>query len=311
MTLVGSLARIVLVCRDAERLAAFYADAFGFAYIDAAPKPDAGLAALFGLDHGQLLTKRLRLGEQTVALVQPYPLGRSYPDDVAGWDPLFQHFALVVSAMPAAYARLRAVGGWTAISAGGPQQLPAASSGVTAFKFRDPEGHPLELLAYGKNAAPPPWTPPSAALFLGIDHSAISVADTARSVAFYEGLGLRRKAASLNTGVEQDKLDDIARTHVEVTAMAPVLRGTPHVELLCYRGRFDRRDRLAEPPDIAATELVFAVETADALDALCRTHRAAVVSGPVRHGGATSLLIRDPDGHLLRFETALANAGAV
>jgi hypothetical protein len=43
--------------------------------------------------------------------------------------------------------------------------------------------------------------------------------------------------SSLNRGPEQDKLDGVAETLVEVTALAPPIYSTPHVELLCYRGR--------------------------------------------------------------------------
>ena len=99
-------------------------------------KPDATV---------RLLT--LRLGEQEIELVGFHAVGRSFPP-VAGWSPLFQHFAIVVADMAAAYAQLRAQPGWSAISIGGPQVLPPASGNVTAFKFRDPEGHPLELLAF-------------------------------------------------------------------------------------------------------------------------------------------------------------------
>ena len=73
----------------------------------------------------------------------PYPAGSRSPDL---W---FQHFAIVVSDMDAAYARLRAAG-VPPISFGGPETLPEQNGGVRAFKFREPDGHPLELL----------WFPP-------------------------------------------------------------------------------------------------------------------------------------------------------
>ncbi len=41
--------------------------------------------------------------------------------------------------------------------AAGPERLPARSGGVSAFKFRDPDGHPLELLAFPPEAVPPIW----------------------------------------------------------------------------------------------------------------------------------------------------------
>ena len=175
-------------------------------------------------------------------------------------DPRFQHFAIVVSDMTAAYANLQAFRNWTAISADGPQILPPSSGGVTAFKFRDPEGHPLELLAFAPGATPAHWAFQSGNLCLGIDHSAISVADTDRSVAFYSRLGLARTASSLNVGPEQEKLDDLVGAVVEVTALAPPIQTVPHVELLCYRRNFDRRKVSTNRNDVAATQLVFEVE---------------------------------------------------
>ena len=46
---------------------------------------------------------------------------------------------------------------------------------------------------------------------------------------------------------EQDKLDDVAMALVEVTALTPPRSSTPHVELLCYRGRFDRGSPSVRP----------------------------------------------------------------
>ena len=152
---------------------------------------------------------------------------------------------------------------------------------MTAFKFRDPEGHPLELLAYPAGAAPAPWrTRPAGETLLGVDHSAISVLETARSIAFYEGLGLTVSGRSLNRGPEQEKLDGVADPHVEVTALSPV-QAKPHLELLRYRGEKlgtpnDMRDN-----DVAATRIIFEAEE------------------PAGDGSTGARLLRDPDGHRL------------
>ena len=45
----------------------------------------------------------MRLGKQEIALVGLKPPGRPYPIHVAGWNPLFQHIAIVVSNMATAY----------------------------------------------------------------------------------------------------------------------------------------------------------------------------------------------------------------
>jgi catechol 2,3-dioxygenase-like lactoylglutathione lyase family enzyme len=292
-----------LICREAERLAEFYTRGFGFVRTDASSAVGPAFAKQIGLSGGHVGITYLRLGEQEIALAQSDPPGRSYPNQVAGWDPLFQHFAIVVADMAAAYARLRTLGGWTAISTSGPQTLPLSSGAVTAFKFRDPEGHPLELLEYAAGAMPARWASRSGTPYLGIDHSAISVADTQRSVAFYGGLGLQCIGSSLNVGAEQEKLDDVAGAIVEVTALAPPVISTPHVELLCYRGDFDRRTDSARPNDVAAAQLVFEVESHEALDALLADSREAVVSGPIQSdSGCERAMLRDPDGHWLCLE---------
>ena len=205
VTSVQKLSRIILICREAEQLAEFYIRAFGFVRLEDSPKSDPGFTELIGSANGQVRLTSLRLGNQVISLAETQPPGRSYPKNVPGWDPRFQHFAIVVSDMTAAYANLQAFRNWTAISTDGPQILPPSSGGVTAFKFRDPEGHPLELLAFAAGATPAHWAFQSGNLCLGIDHSAISVADTDRSVAFYSRLGLARTASSAQRGSRTGK----------------------------------------------------------------------------------------------------------
>jgi catechol 2,3-dioxygenase-like lactoylglutathione lyase family enzyme len=273
---------VTLVSAAPDILAGFYESALGFSRV---ATRDADVT--------------LRLGGTTVALIRADPPGRSYPAAVPGWSPLFQHVAIVVSDMAAAYSHLSAQRGWTAISTAGPEPLPAASGGVTAFKFHDPEGHPLELIAFPRGRAPSVWQRAHGAeMFLGIDHSAISIADTTRSVAFYERLGFVRTGGSLNRGIEQDRLDRISGAQVAVTAMSLPEHPTPHVELLCYAGTFDRDAPLQAVNDIAATRLVLGVDDAAAVRAIGQRFEDTVVP-PARQGGYAGAMLRDPDGHLL------------
>jgi catechol 2,3-dioxygenase-like lactoylglutathione lyase family enzyme len=278
-----SLARIEMVSRDPDVLAEFYKDAFGFRRM-------AGSGDV-----------EMVLGSQTVRLIRTRPGGRVYPADVAGWSPLFQHIAIVVADMALAYAHLSKLPGWQPISTSGPQLLPATSGGVSAFKFRDPEGHPLELLAFPPGAVPPQWQTASTDVCLGIDHSAVSVSNTANSIAFYQGLGLHRSSGSLNTGRAQAMLDDVTEPVVEVTALTPV-QATPHVELLCYRGEFDRHIQVQARNDITATRLVLTIESRAALDAICASASSARVSGPELQEDTYHALLHDPDGHLIWLE---------
>ncbi|TNC07258.1 glyoxalase [Methylobacterium terricola] len=285
------LARVVLNAANPEALAEFYRDALGFTDAEADPA-----AVADGRDGARIV--RLRLGDQRLDLAAA--AGRPYPGDVPGYSLLFQHCALIVSDMAAAHARLSAHPGWRPITTAGPVRLPASSGGVTAFKFRDPAGHPLELLAFPADAVPEAWRPDARDVCLGLDHSAISVADTARSVAFYESLGMRVASRSLNTGPEQARLDGVADPTVEVTGLGFPDGPPPHVELLCYRGIASRPAPDLRLDDVAATRLVIAMTDGEALRAVCAAHAGRLVSGTPKAGSGDALL-RDPDGHLVQL----------
>ena len=289
--MVKRLARIEMVCEKPQALANFYRDAFGFLESDIGEDFTSGVRR----------TVRMRLGNQEIALLGVDPLGRRYPVSVAGWNPLFQHIAIVATDISNAYERLSTVPGWSPISTAGPQLLPAASGGVRAFKFRDPEGHPLELITFAPDAIPTRWQICSDNCCLGIDHSAVSVADTQRSIAFYQDLGLNCTAGSLNIGPEQEKLDDVQNPVVEVTALTPP-QSEPHLELLCYRGGFDRNVK-QNTNDVTATRLVFSVENRDELKMLCASNLDnLVISAAEGEGCRQRVFLCDPDGHLICLE---------
>ncbi len=148
MSTVQRLSRISLVCREPDRLGCFYERAFGFVRSKQSETGGTALESLLRIPGAEAKVIRMGLGEQTIELVGIKPEAQAYPPEVPAWSTLFQHFAIVVSDMAAAWAKLSAQKGWHPISTAGPQALPASSGGVAAFKFRDPEGHPLELLAF-------------------------------------------------------------------------------------------------------------------------------------------------------------------
>ncbi|HKW53704.1 MAG TPA: VOC family protein [Stellaceae bacterium] len=314
MTARPRIARFSLTTADAERLAAFYGDALGFERVAAEERGGRGFARLMGIDEARARVALLRLGRQEVELVAFAAPGEPYPAEVAGNDLAFQHMAIVVSDMQAAYARLREKGGWTPITRPEPQRLPASSGGVAAFKFRDPEGHPLELLEFPAGSVPPAWQGAAeAGPCLGIDHSAISVRDTARSVAFYERLGFAVTAWSLNRGIEQERLDGVPGAVVEVTALGYPGAVPPHLELLSYRIPAPRPAARLRSNDVAATRLVLEVDELPELARRLESASAAVVSSGVvsNDRGRRAVLLRDPDGHalcLLDGAAALADA---
>jgi catechol 2,3-dioxygenase-like lactoylglutathione lyase family enzyme len=294
------LASFGLTTPDANRLSEFYEHALSFRLLGTQRRSGPDFERLTGVEGGASAIT-LGLGDEVVELLQFDRPGRPYPGGAVSSDLCFQHFAIIVADIQLAYQRLVSVGGWTAISTDGPQRLPASSGGVTAFKFRDPDGHPLELLAFPDGQMSQHWKARSGGdLFLGIDHSAISVANTGVSIAFYEGLGLRVAARSLNRGLEQERLDAVNHAQVEVTALQTE-RITPHLELLCYRSVIHGENIMVRGNDVAATRLVF---EADRLSS---------------EGAMAPQGLIDPDGHRLVISApihvssptkALANTGS-
>ena len=249
---VRAIDRFCLVSANAGRLAVFYEAAFDARVLRRDRRAGEPLKSA--------RTVTLAIGNEYIELITFDNAGKPYPADAIVSDVTFQHFAMVVPNIEEAYSRLRAIDGWQPISRGGPQQLPASTGGVTAFKFRDPEGHPLELIEFRQDAMPARWQDSaSSSIVRGIDHTAISVADFAVSIAFYEALGLRVSGRSINHGGEQDRLDGIDSTRVEVIALTPP-DPTPHIELLSYTTR--RFVPAAGPRDIAATQVVFTADVA-------------------------------------------------
>jgi hypothetical protein len=103
--------------------------------------------------------------------------GRPIPADSLSNDRWFQHSCLVVNAMEAALAALQpafAAGRIQPISSA-PQRLPdwnTAAAGIVAYKFCDPEGHPLELLQFPPDKGEARWHVQALGPLLGIDHNA-------------------------------------------------------------------------------------------------------------------------------------------
>lgn len=290
------LLRVERNTTDLDRAVAFYRDALGFEMVAQEPLPRnrAGSTAVRPQPPRRVL---LALGAQRLGLAE-FPDATAYPATATSCDTCFQHCAIVVSDMQAAHRQVMAHGA-VAITQGGPQRLPPSTGSVTAFKFRDPDSHPLELIAFPPGTGDPRWqTATTKGPTLGIDHSAISVADIARSIAFYERLGLHVAARGVNRGSEQQRLDDLPGVEVDVVALAGATP-TPHLELLGYR---HPRGRVAPPDD----------PTAVAADRLAWQDGAARMSGEAgfdaghvtagRDHDATTSLLRDPDGHWLELQ---------
>jgi catechol 2,3-dioxygenase-like lactoylglutathione lyase family enzyme len=275
----GAMIRSALACvgisvHDLAGMERFYTQALGFERAAAPAAADPALAALLGAASLRILP--LQRGNQALELWQSGPPGAAYPAGSRANDAWFQHCALVTDDIEAAYANLQKHQ-FTSISRHGPQHLPG---GIIAFKFRDPESHPLELIQF-------PQANPATAH--GIDHAAIVVADAARSIAFYaQTLGLAVTARQRNHGAEQDALDDLDGAIADVIALSPA-RPSPHVELLAYAAPLGRP---APPGQAKTSHLVFTVDAMP--EHLPHTHLC---------DGRVAAVALDPDAHALVIMT--------
>jgi catechol 2,3-dioxygenase-like lactoylglutathione lyase family enzyme len=253
---------------------------------------------------------RMRLGDEEIELTEYLaPRGRPAPVDSRSHDRWFQHIAIIVSDMDRAYRWLRTHK--VAHASSGPQRLPdwnTSAGGIWAFYFKDPDGHPLEILQFPADKGHPKWHRPTDRLFLGVDHTAIVVADTDASLRFYqEVLGMRIAGHSENYGAEQEHLNAVFGARLRITALRA--EAGPGIEFLEYLAPRDGRPM---PADERANDLVHWQTTLVTRDAAAtaralRAARAVMISPdliplPDRAlGFARGMLVRDPDGHVIQL----------
>jgi hypothetical protein len=78
--------------------------------------------------------------------------------------------------------------------------------------------------------------------------------------------------------------------------------------LLCYRDRFAQHEAPARTNDRAATQLIFTIESPEALELLSAQNAGARLSGPILFDdGKLRALFREPDGHLIGLEASSTN----
>lgn len=265
------------------------------------------LQGVFGL---RMRVVRMRLGKESIELTEYLtPKGRPIPVDSRSHDRWFQHIAIIVRDMDRAYAWLRQHKVQHASS--GPQRLPdwnKNAAGIRAFYFKDPDGHSLEILQFPPDKGDPKWHRPTDKLFLGIDHTAIVVADTDASVKFYrDSLGLKVVGESENYGMEQEHLNNVFGARLRITTLHAA--AGPGIELLEY---LTPRDGRPIPADERANDLIHWQTTLITRDVetaatRMRTGKFAFVSpGPVTTPEDTlkfvkGFLVRDPDGHVMQL----------
>jgi catechol 2,3-dioxygenase-like lactoylglutathione lyase family enzyme len=307
---IRAIGPIQITVGDMERSTDFYSRVLTFEKVSDQEVAGDEVEHLYGVFGARIRAVHMKLGNESIELIQFLaPRGRPIPMDSRSNDLWFQHIAIIVSDMDKAYAVLRQ--NKVEHASTGPQRLPdwnKNAGGIKAFYFKDPDEHPVEVLEFPAGKGDPKWHRVDNRLFLGIDHTAIAVADTEGSLKFYHDLlGLRVAGESENYGTEQEHLNNVFGARLRITALrAPE---GPGIELLEY---LSPRDGRAYPPDEHANDLVHRATQLQATDAdvavraLSAAHTKFVSSGavltPMQYTGfRKALLVRDPDGHAIEI----------
>ncbi len=308
--LVSGVSAVGLTVSDLDRSVDFYTKVLDFRKVSEREVYGTDYEHLEGIFGLRMRIARLQLGDEFLELTEYLvPHGRPAPPDSRSNDGWFQHVAIIVSDMDKAYARLRA--NKVEHASTGPQLLPEtipAAAGIRAFYFHDPDDHPIEVLNFPPDKGDAKWHRQTNQLFLGIDHSAIVVTDTDKSLAFYRDLlGMKVVGESENAGVEQEHLNNVFGARLRITSLRA--GSGPGVEFLQYlapsTGRPYPDDE--KPNDLIHWQTRFeAPNVEDAMKGLLKVRSELISTGvvdlPKHEGGySKSVLARDPDGHAVEI----------
>jgi catechol 2,3-dioxygenase-like lactoylglutathione lyase family enzyme len=295
-----------LTVSNMDESVVFFEQALDFKKVSDRVIADRNYDYLTGVFGTRVRQATLQLGDESIMLEQFLsPSGQGIPVDSRSNDLWFQHFAVVVSDMEKAFERVKkfAISGISSA----PQTIPEsnkAAAGIKAYKFKDMDGHPLELLYFPADKGNPKWQKGGDKLFLGIDHSAIGISNTERSAAFYENLiGLKVAGGTVNTGPTQEQLDNAFGAVVRITGLRPPSPNGPGLEFLQYVTPSGGRPAPSNtrPNDLVATRTVVAVDDLASLALKLQQSNVTFISPDVVSvtgaGYSKGLMVKDPDGH--------------
>jgi catechol 2,3-dioxygenase-like lactoylglutathione lyase family enzyme len=295
---VTSVDSIGMTVEDMDRAVDFYTRVLTFDKVSDVEVAGREVELLQGIFGARLRVVRLRLGDEWIELTEYLaPKGRPLPADMRPNDRAFQHAAIIVSDMDAAYRRLRQFKVEHAST--GPQRLPdwnPNAGGISAFYFRDPDRHFLEILHFPAGKGLAKWQHTNR-LFLGIDHTAIVVGDTDQSLRLYrDAFQMTVAGESENYDTEQEHLNNVFGARLRITALRAA--DGPGIELLEYLAP---RDGHPSPPDLRANDIAhwqttLITDAPERINDLLRLRIFSLVSPNVIRA---AIVVRDLDGHAL------------
>ncbi len=291
---------------DAERSLSFYTQAFSFKLIDDLTVEESYYSELAGIKPTKIRLVTLQLGDELIELIEYLDIeGKPIPTDSQSNDLWFQHMAIVVSDIDRAYDRVTSFE-IEPISS----KLQTLPNGIRAFKFKDPDGHDLEIIWFPPELSKEKWRQNTEELFLGIDHTAIAVADTEQSLKFYRDLlGMEVEESNINSGEIQAHLDGLPEAKVRVTGTRPKQKGLG-IELLDYivpgTGRPFADDW--QSYDIASMQVQLVVEDIEGAINTLKENGVKVISPkiiqfPDSYPYSQACIVKDPNGHAMMLIT--------
>lgn len=309
-SVVTAVESVGMTVSDMDRAVDFYSQVLSFKKVSDVEVLGSEYEQLQGLFGVRMRVVRMQLGSESIDLTEYLtPKGKPFPIDTRSNDRWFQHMAIVVSDMDKAYQHLRQFKIQHASTA--PQRLPdwnKAAAGIRAFYFRDPDGHYLEVIYFPPGKGDPKWQQSVDQIFLGIDHTAIVVANTDASLKFYRDLlGMRLAGESENYGTEQEHLNNVFGARLRISGLR-ALTG-PGIEFLEYLTPKDGRPIPLDEHsnDLLHWQTTLTVKDIGSMAQRLRSSQSTFISPDIviipgqTLGFKKGFLVRDPDGHTMRL----------
>ncbi|MCP9810060.1 VOC family protein [Cyanobium sp. HWJ4-Hawea] len=292
---------------DTNSMVNFFEEIFDFESQGCTNIPNLSCSQFWGYPNSSVHVNTLKLGRELLEIRSSSDINSfRLPVDTNGNDLWFRHFAIVTSNIDDAFNRIRDHVIFTSTS---PQTLPSwnvKASGIKAFKFKTPEHHSIELIQFPPGKGKPEWQSKDK-LFLGIDHTAISVGNVESSRLFYEKIiGMNFLGSGTNYGVEQSSLDGLVNSKVEILSFG--VDDGIGLEFLHYVEPADGRKN----NNITGVNWYFRVVVCNLNEVAQKAFDNGVqwVSNGIQEIDAISdfrrgLVLRDPDGHIVEVMESL------